>query len=48
MIDGKRYKLWGWLTMFDKQRGRVVSQLRGQFKSVRVLGTDAPFAVWVR
>ena len=48
MIDGKKYTLWGWLTSKDKRDGRAVTGLRKTHKSVRVLGNDAPFAVWVR
>ena len=47
VINGKRFKLWGWLTTLDKQRGTVVAKLRKQYKAVRVLGANAPFAVWV-
>ena len=47
-ISGKRYSLWGWLTVKDKREGRIVEKLRQTYKSVRVLGKDAPFAVWIR
>ena len=48
MIDGKKYTLWGWLTTIEKREGKIVGRLRQTHKSVRVLGRDAPFAVWVR
>ena len=48
VISGKTFKLWGWLTTLDKQRGTVVAKLRKQYKAVRVLGANAPYAVWVR
>ena len=48
VINGKKYKLWGWLTTLDKQKGIVVAKLRKKYKAVRVLGANAPYAVWVR
>ena len=48
VIDGRKYALWGWMTSKDKREGRIVKQLRGKYISIRVLGNDAPFAVWVR
>ena len=48
VIGGKKYDLWGWMTNKDKRDGRIVVALRNRYSSVRVLGKNAPFAVWVR
>jgi hypothetical protein len=48
IIDGKKYTLCGWLTASDKQRGSVVLSLRKKYSYVRVMGSKAPFSVWVK
>lgn len=48
IIDGKDYALWGWLTSNEKRSGDIPNRLRKRYKAVRVLGSSAPFAVWVR
>jgi hypothetical protein len=48
VIDGKKYSLWGWLTSSEKRSGDIPNRLRKRYKAVRVLGSNAPFAVWVR
>ena len=52
IIDGKRYKLWGWLTTSDKRKYQAGNdQQLNKLKRanfIRVLGANAPYAVWIR
>jgi len=52
IIGGKRYNLWGWLTTNDKQKYQSGKDTQlnkiKQTHSIRVLGNNAPYAVWIR
>ena len=52
VIDGKRYRLWGWFTTGDKATwyaGRNASYNKHRKENyVRIIGSRAPFAVWMR